>query len=407
MSLTIKAGATSQTVYVFIQDSSVTTGAGLTGLAFNTAGLTAYYVNNRGAATAITLATLASATAAWTSGGFIAVDGTNMAGVYRIDLPDAAVASGNQTIVTLRGATNMVPVSKEIFLTAIDMQDATAMGVSRIDAAVTSRMATYAQPTGFLAATFPGTVASTTNITAGTITTVTNLTNLPAIPNNWLTAAGIATDAITAAKVAADVGTEIGTATWAIGTRTLTAGTNIVLAKGTGITGFNDLSAAQVNVECDTALSDVGLTTTVTGRIDAAISTRLAGASYTAPDNAGITAIKDVTDKVDTTLVLDGAAYQFTANALELAPTGGSAPSAAEIRIEMDTNSTKLADILTDTGTTIPGTISTLQTATAAIKAKTDNLIFTVTGQVDANAESMNGAEILGDGTAANLWRGE
>ncbi len=40
-------------------------------------------------------------------------------------------------------------------------------------------MATYTQPTGFLAATFPGTVASTTNITAGTITTVTNLTNAP------------------------------------------------------------------------------------------------------------------------------------------------------------------------------------------------------------------------------------
>ncbi len=38
-------------------------------------------------------------------------------------------------------------------------------------------MATYSQPTGFLAATFPGTVASTTNITAGTITTATNLTN--------------------------------------------------------------------------------------------------------------------------------------------------------------------------------------------------------------------------------------
>jgi hypothetical protein len=47
-----------------------------------------------------------------------------------------------------------------------------------LDAAVTSRMATYTQPTGFLAATFPGgTVANTTNITAGTLTTVTNLTN--------------------------------------------------------------------------------------------------------------------------------------------------------------------------------------------------------------------------------------
>lgn len=50
---------------------------------------------------------------------------------------------------------------------------------SNLDAAVSSRMATYTQPTGFLAATFPATVASTTNITAGTITTVTNLTNAP------------------------------------------------------------------------------------------------------------------------------------------------------------------------------------------------------------------------------------
>lgn len=43
---------------------------------------------------------------------------------------------------------------------------------------------------------------------------------------------------------------------WAVATRLLTAGTNIVLAKGTGVTGFNDLSAAQVNSEVDTALAD-------------------------------------------------------------------------------------------------------------------------------------------------------
>jgi len=49
------------------------------------------------------------------------------------------------------------------------------------------------------AVTIPGssTLASTTNITAGTITTTTNLTNLPAVTTNWLTAAGIASDAIT------------------------------------------------------------------------------------------------------------------------------------------------------------------------------------------------------------------
>lgn len=85
---------------------------------------------------------------------------------------------------------------------------------------------------------------------------------------------------------------------WANGTRTLTAGTNIVLAKGTGITGFNDLSAAQVNAEVDSALADVGLTTTITGRIDAAVSSRLASASYTAPDNAGIGDIKVKTDQI-------------------------------------------------------------------------------------------------------------
>ena len=46
------------------------------------------------------------------------------------------------------------------------------------------------------------------------------------------------------------------------------------LAKTTDITGFVDITAAQVNTECDTALADVGVTTTVTGRIDAAVSTR-------------------------------------------------------------------------------------------------------------------------------------
>lgn len=60
--------------------------------------------------------------------------------------------------------------------------------VTNIDAAISGRMATYTQPSGFLTTTFPsGTVANTTNITAGTITTVTNLTNAPT--NGDLTAA--------------------------------------------------------------------------------------------------------------------------------------------------------------------------------------------------------------------------
>lgn len=67
-----------------------------------------------------------------------------------------------------------------------------------------------------------------------------------AMAANVLTATAINADAITAAKVAADVGTEIGTACWATTTRVLTAGTNIVLAKGVGVTGFNDPSTADI-----------------------------------------------------------------------------------------------------------------------------------------------------------------
>ncbi|MES0071925.1 hypothetical protein [Mesorhizobium sp. M0058] len=99
---------------------------------------------------------------------------------------------------------------------------------------------------------------------------------------------GLAANSVTAAALAADAGTEIGTAVWATTTRLLTAGTNIALAKGTGVTGFNDLSAAQVNAEADAALADVGVTSTVTGRIDAAVSTR---STYAGGDTAGTTTL--------------------------------------------------------------------------------------------------------------------
>lgn len=44
---------------------------------------------------------------------------------------------------------------------------------------------------------------------------------------------------------------------WAAGTRTLTAGTNIALAKGTGVTGFNDLSAGDVRTAVGLAAANL------------------------------------------------------------------------------------------------------------------------------------------------------
>jgi len=110
MTIQILGGSTSQTVRLFVQDTSKTDGSGLTGLAHNTSGLVAYYAKGAtGTATQITLATQ-TAGGAWTSGGFVAVDGTNMPGVYRLDVPNAALDSEVETIVMLRGAANMAPV---------------------------------------------------------------------------------------------------------------------------------------------------------------------------------------------------------------------------------------------------------------------------------------------------------
>ncbi len=130
--LSIVKGSTSKLIDVFIQDSSSTTGAGLTGLAFGTSGLTAYYYREgAGSAVAITLATMTLGT--WATGGFIVVDGTNMPGVYQLGIPNAAIASGaNSVVVLLKGAANMAPVVLEIELTGVDNQNANNFGLAYV-----------------------------------------------------------------------------------------------------------------------------------------------------------------------------------------------------------------------------------------------------------------------------------
>lgn len=129
--LSIKAGATSITVNLFIQDSSSTTGAGLTGLAFNTASLVAYYALPAAAAVAITLATQ-TVTGGYSSGGFVEISSANMPGWYRFDVPNAAIASGRFSSIHLKGATNMAPMPLEIELTGWDNSDGVRGGMTAL-----------------------------------------------------------------------------------------------------------------------------------------------------------------------------------------------------------------------------------------------------------------------------------
>jgi hypothetical protein len=203
--LAIKKASTDVTTYVFIQDSSKTTGEGLAGLAYNTASLVASYVRPLGTRQAITLATLAAADSAHSDGGFKEVDATNMPGVYRLDLPDAVCATGvNSVVVMLKGATNMSPVVLEIQLTDFDLNTAAITAAGVADAVWDEATAdhTTASSFGALDANVDAILADTGTdgvkiASAQTVATVTNLTNLPTMPTDWVTAAGLKADAVT------------------------------------------------------------------------------------------------------------------------------------------------------------------------------------------------------------------
>lgn len=181
--LTRLQGTIKQTVYVFIQDSSVTTGAGKTGLAFNSSGLTAYYVSNLGNSAAITLATQ-TVTGAWSSGGFVEVDATNMKGVYRFDIPNAALASGDSVVICFQGATNAAPCLLEIDLSSLMIRTGTAQaganGSITLDASANATNAFY---TDQLILITGGTGVGQARLISG----YTGSTKVATVVPNWVT----------------------------------------------------------------------------------------------------------------------------------------------------------------------------------------------------------------------------
>lgn len=179
------------------------------------------------------------------------------------------------------------------------------------------------------------------------------------------------------------------------------------IPNGVTVTTNNDktgyaLSSAAIQAIWDaltSALTTVGsIGKRLVDNIDAAISSRLASAGYTAPDNAGITAIKAKTDNLptDPADASDIAAAFGTVNGT-LATVAGyidtevaaikaktdnlpanpaattDIPTAAAIRTEIDANSTKL-DVAVSTRLATAGYTAPDNAGITAIKAKTDTL---------------------------------
>lgn len=186
MSEYVYAGLTSQTVDILILDSSSTVGAGLSGLVFNSAGLVASY--RQGATGARAPLGLATQTVggAWTSGGFVEIDPTNMKGVYRLDLSDAMVNAEGFVTLSLYGATNMVPVNLRIDCRPVPSN------IKKIsdDSVAADNAEAFFDGTGY---------AGTGNV----------IPTVSLIAANGINAASIATNAIDADAIAADAVTEI------------------------------------------------------------------------------------------------------------------------------------------------------------------------------------------------------
>lgn len=170
--------------------------------------------------------------------------------------------------------------------------------------------------TGNVGGNVVGSVASVVGNVGGNVTgSVGSLTSTA--QGNVRTAVGLASANLDTQLDALPTAAENTTAVWAAGTRVLTAGTNIVLAKGTGVTGFTDLDAAGVrtavglgSANLDTQLGDIPTVSEFNARtiVSASYSTLVAGdamtltaaydAAKTAATQASVDAIDTVADAV-------------------------------------------------------------------------------------------------------------
>lgn len=192
--------------------------------------------------------------------------------------------------------------------------------------------------------------AGLTNI--GTIATVTTLTNLPTIPANWLTAAGLATDAVTEIQS---------------GLSTLTQA-NIRTAVG--------LASANLDTQLD-ALP------TAAENADAVWDEATSGHATAGSTGKALTDAGSAGDPWST--ALPGAYGAGTAGQI-IGDNINAAISSRASQASLDT----LDDYV--------------DTEVAAIKAKTDQLTFTVANQLDANIQSVNDVTVNGNGQTGTEW---
>jgi hypothetical protein len=261
-------GQTSIVLRVKILNSSVTTGAGLTGLTNASSGLiistiadnessaTTYTVAGSTIDTITTLGTYATPTA--THCRFKEVDSTNHKGVYEIQIADArfAVSNAKSLLISVLGATNAAETDCVIPLRSVNPYDGVHGGMSALpNTACTTNASLLTSGTGTdQISVSAGKVllqATQTGVTIPTVTTVTNQLTAAAIATGvWQdSTAGDFTTASSIGKSLYTTGNAPGAASGLaiVGSAmTLAASQHVIVDSGTVTTVTNQLTAAQV-----------------------------------------------------------------------------------------------------------------------------------------------------------------
>lgn len=374
MLIDYRIGQTSIVLRVKIRNSSVATGAGLTGLTSSSTGLrigtiadneatsTAYTVAGATIETVTTLGTFANPTA--TKCRFREVDSTNHPGIYELQIDNTrfAVTSARSLLISISGATNAAECDVMIPLRAVDPYSAAGFmtgvngiappanwnlmaidGSGRVDLGKILGTAS-AGVAGYVGLDWSHVNAptSTVALSGTTIGTATNVTTKLAVSLAATDVTGnlpadlqtIKTQAVTAAApvtVLASVGTAA--------TSTAQTGDSFarIGAAGAGLTALGDTRLANLDAAVSTrstyAGADTAGTTTLLGRLttgratnldnlDAAVSTRLATAGYTTPPTTAAIATALWQDTVPGDFTTAGSPGRLLMNQLAGAFTG-------------------------------------------------------------------------------------
>lgn len=315
----IKAGTTSLSLPIIVYDNTSTTGAGLSGITHSSSGIVFEY-RRAGQSTWTSVTPVSKTLGTYTSGGIVANGARE--GRYEIDPPDAAIAPGVPFVeICLRGVANMHPIDIEIELDAVDYQSATDFGLSKFadietdtqdiqsrlpSALISGRMnATVGE---FQAGLVPANFAALGIGVSGSILLVNTVDELGA---NALDANGAAN------AVGPVVWEQLTTTTWPANS----FGKHVLISAGTqrtvSVTGSNHVAADIHELQPGVIVAGDFDATALTAIADGVLGRATSTSTYDAGD-AGY-----VLRQVYSMIVADGVDWQYTANALELAPAGG------------------------------------------------------------------------------------